>query len=478
MKARILLVLVIVLVLVVAGCAPLFVTLDDTAPAASDEAVPFKARYQTYPEPVGPPLDGILTLKISADGEGDPLGKSTWYADSQVDLTQVPNLQTGTMAFTAANGDQLFGTFAGESSPLEDGPVSFKGTFQIDGGTGEFEGATGSGVYSGSAEGSEGILEFDGTLSVPELPGQTASSNQVTWIQTYDPTASEFPEGIATDKQGNVFVSVAPLGQIHKISPDGAKALFYQFPPEAQVTGLAVDAPGNLYVCVFTGGTDLSTQGVWRISRTGEATHLPGTENIFLPNALAFDKRGNLYVTDTYVPGSTPPAGAIWRIPRDGEAHLWLQDWEFLGGVGQIPGYPPLGANGISFRHNGLYVASTEKGIVAYVPVLPDGSPGDLSIVAQGPELVMIDGIALDSHGTIFAALVGQDRVVAVDPASGSVTELAGPDDGLDGPASLAFGVGNGERKDLYFTNYAILSQAHPGVLKMDVEVPGMPLLQ
>jgi sugar lactone lactonase YvrE len=307
------------------------------------------------------------------------------------------------------------------------------------------------------------------------LPSLAAASGHVTPVRIYNPALGEFPEGIAVDKQGNVFVSMAPLGQIRKISPDSTQTLFYQLPAGAGLTGLAVDAPGNVYVGVFGRGADPG--GVWRIDRDGgSASRLPGTENIFLPNGLAFDKQGNLYVTDTYVSGSTPPAGAIWRIPRHGNAQLWLQDSELLGGLGTVPGYPPLGANGIAFRHNRLYVASTEKGLIAQVPVLPDGSPGDLSVVAQGSGLLMIDGIALDVHGTIYAGLIGQNRVVAVNPASGGVTQLAGPADGVDGPASLAFGAGNGERQSLYFTNYAILSHAHPGVLKMDVGVPGMPL--
>lgn len=309
------------------------------------------------------------------------------------------------------------------------------------------------------------------------LPSLVAASSEVTWVRTYNPSALEFPEGIAVDKQGNLFVSIAPLGQIRKISPEGVETLFYQFPVGSQMLGLAVDAPGNVYACVFAGGPGIGDQGVWRISRNGEATRLPGTENIFLPNALAFDKQGNLYVTDTYRPGSNPIAGAIWRIPRRGDATLWLEDAAFLGGLGQIPGYPPLGANGIAFRHNVLYVASTEKGLIAQIPVLPDGSPGALSVVAQGPQLSMIDGVALDVHGAIYAALIGQNQVVVVDPASGAVTQLAGPDDGIDGPASLAFGTGKGERQSLYFTNYAVLSSApHPGVLMVDVGVPGMPL--
>ncbi len=128
---------------------------------------PFKARYETYPQPVGPPENGILTLNIPGDGEGDPLGKSTWDAEMKINVTQVPSPQTGIMVFTAANGDQLFGTYEGLGTPADgpDGPVSFQGTFQITGGTGTFEGVTGAGTYSGTADGPEGTLYFDGMLA-------------------------------------------------------------------------------------------------------------------------------------------------------------------------------------------------------------------------------------------------------------------------------------------------------------------------
>ena len=157
MKARILLVLAIALVLVVASSAL-------TVAAAAGAVVPFKAHYQTYPEPVGSPTNGILTLAIPGEGQATHLGRSTWYADMQVDLSQVPNVQTGTMVFTAANGDQLFGTFAGNSTPPT-GPVEFWGDFEITEGTGRFEGVTCTGTYSGTAESAEGMLYFDGKLT-------------------------------------------------------------------------------------------------------------------------------------------------------------------------------------------------------------------------------------------------------------------------------------------------------------------------
>jgi len=305
----------------------------------------------------------------------------------------------------------------------------------------------------------------------------TKASSHVTWVREYDPTLGEFPEGIAIDKTENIFVSIQ--SEIRKITPDGTESLYYQFDPSTKLVGLAVDAPGNLYVCVFVPppGDPTGLKGVWRINPAGEAVHLAGSDAIGLPNALAFDQRGNLYVSDSYVFGSIPPQGAIWRIPSNGVAEIWLQDSALLGGLGGIPGYPPLGANGIAFHHNGLYIANTERSLVSHVPILPDGSPGVPTIVHESQNLFMIDGIALDVHGMIYAALIGQDRIVTVDPETGTVNEIAGASDDVNGPASLAFGTGEGDRKTAYFTNYSVISaNPNPGVLKMDVAVPGLPL--
>jgi sugar lactone lactonase YvrE len=312
------------------------------------------------------------------------------------------------------------------------------------------------------------------------VPALTFASGHVQWIHAYDPAAGELPEGIAIDKTGNIFVSLA-TSQIRKIDPYGNESLYHQFEPPGSPVGLAVDAPGNLYAGVFIappGDPAGLIKGVWRISPTGEAVHLPGTEGIGLPNALAFDKRGNLYVTDTNVFGTDPPQGAIWRIPPNGAAEVWFQDSELLGGLGELPGYFPLGANGIAYHDHGLYVFNTEKGLISHVPVLPDGSPGTPTIIADDPvELWLLDGIAMDVHGMIYAAMVGQNRILKVDPKSGEITEVAGAGDGLDGPASLAFGTGRGDRGSLFFTNYAVLSaEPNPGVLKVDVGVPGLPL--
>jgi sugar lactone lactonase YvrE len=292
----------------------------------------------------------------------------------------------------------------------------------------------------------------------------------VEWIADFDPDQGQLPEGIAVDKVGNIFYSLDPLGEVWKISPDGMHSLYHVF-GEAGVVGLAVDGPGNVYVArnSYDG-----THGVWRINRDASAERLPGSWNIAFPNALAFDKVGNLYVTDTLI-------GAIWRIAPGGAATMWIQD-ELLEGLNlpQLPFPIPLGANGIAYRQGNLYVANTEQASIVRIPILDDGSAGEPSIVAAGPELAVPDGLALDVHGNIYALVISQSKLVRIDPEDGSITTLATGDDGLDFPASLAFGTGKSSRKSVFVTNYAIGGPMGtgfgPGILKIDVGGPGMPL--
>lgn len=155
MKARIL--LMVALTLVMAGSL-------SVGPAAADDAVvPFRARYETYPEAeFVPPF--YLKVAIPAAGQATHLGESTWYADMWVCLTEEPNPQwSDNMTFTAANGDKLFGTYEGWGTPIPD--PEFWGTFEITGGTGRFEGVTGSGDYRGQVTGETGMLYFEGTLT-------------------------------------------------------------------------------------------------------------------------------------------------------------------------------------------------------------------------------------------------------------------------------------------------------------------------
>ena len=298
-------------------------------------------------------------------------------------------------------------------------------------------------------------------------------AGQLETVVLYDPAIGELPEGIAVDKTGNLFVTLAPLGQIRKITPDGVETVFATLdptivPPAVGAIGLAVDAPGDVYACLMS--LNPSTHGVWRISRDGYfQDRLPGTDQILFPNALAFDKVGNLYVTDLVM-------GAVWRIPPDGMAEVWIQD-ALLEGNGSLGLGLPLGANGIVYRHGEVLVANTEGARIVRIPVLGDGTAGTVEVILENPILKSTDGIALDVRGNIYA-VTSFGMLLRISFDGGSVDVLATAADGLDEPASLAFGTGKGNRKSIFFTNFAFFQDggAGPSVMKIGVGVPGLPL--
>ena len=326
--------------------------------------------------------------------------------------------------------------------------------------------------------------------------GLVIAAPPVSSFPAFIPLASS--EGVAVDKVGNVYVSVREggHGKILKFSPTGQGSLFADLGP-GDVGGLAVDAPGNVYAATPT--------GVFRVSRRGKAVRLPGTEQIVGANALAFDSRGNLYVTESSLapraadlsPQSSLGQGGVWRITPRGDVDLWLES-ELLSGTCTVLGVP-VGANGIVYLHSSgrggptassrcaghggaLYIANTEKGLILRVPILPDGSPGLLDTwVSQieepyplfGTLPTVPDGLSVDIHGNIYAALVACAAVVRFDAVDRSQETIArynvfAPDPAdplfalLDTPASLAFGTGKGGRTKLFVDEPRLGDRAGP----------------
>jgi sugar lactone lactonase YvrE len=297
-------------------------------------------------------------------------------------------------------------------------------------------------------------------------------------VITYDAAAGELPEGIAFDRSGNMYVSLAPLGQVRKYTPKGAESLFASFdmaPDALGVLGLAADRPGNVYAAV---ASDLvETQGVWRITPDGNKERLPGSEAIAFPNALAFDARGNLYVTESI---GDDGRGGIWRVAPGGSAEPWIHH-EYLTGRPN-PVVPPIGANGIVHFNGTLYVANTTKFSVVSVPIQPDGSAGAPVVIKEfAGDFEFLDGITADVHGNLYPLLIGRYELVRLNPQTGEVTTLATAADGLHLPASAAFGSGKGNRQAVYITNFSYTSleglpDSGPAVVRVEVGAPGWPL--
>lgn len=304
------------------------------------------------------------------------------------------------------------------------------------------------------------------------------------------------PEGMALDKSGNIYVSVRRtvgadrISQIVRITPGGEITLFASLPTaNAGATGalgLVVTPKGTIYVAHNT--DDPTTHGVWWISPDGEAMgHIAGSEQLVFPNALTFDARGTLYVTDSF-------GGAVWRYGKDGSFTPWLQH-PLLEAV-PVPGSPiPIpGANGIAFfPPNKLYVANTSQFSLVRIFIAPDGSASDVEVIAQGLALLSIDGIAVDVHENVYGVLAASNAeetgtpinpvppLMKIDPASGVVTSVVAPADfdAFDAPTSLAFGTGSRDRKSVFIVNSALFGPISngpgPGMVEVAIGIPGAP---
>ena len=310
--------------------------------------------------------------------------------------------------------------------------------------------------------------------SSPTVPGIVSSVLDLTPV-------TDMPEGIAIGRDGTIFLGNRRLegdrrvSEILAIRPDGGistlAVLDPSTPPDFDfgVLGLTVDSRGDVYAALASGNP--ATHGVWRVGRDGSRERLPGSEALDTPDALAFDARGNLYVTDI-------KGGTVWRFPPGGRGAIWLRH-ELLAPD------PFLGANGIVFvPPRSLYVANTDRALIARIPIRPDGGPGEPEVVAEGFELLLVDGLAVDVHGGLHAAIAGSSifgtaPLVRVDPRTGSITPSS-PDYGsFDFPTSLAFGTGGGNRKSVYVVNGALfpddLPGTGPGIVRVGVGVPGLP---
>jgi sugar lactone lactonase YvrE len=207
-----------------------------------------------------------------------------------------------------------------------------------------------------------------------------------------------------------------------------------------------------------------------------------------LLNDLAFDRRGNLYVTDSL-------ANVIYRVrPDDGHAEHGqarvLEPWL----VYSRPGVA-FGLNGVRVhpRRDELYfVVSLEldggfapHGWLYRVPLVDHPGDTDLrAVVDFGGALP--DGIAFGASGDVYAVLAGANQVAVVRAPHGhhdageivamgpTPEQNARSSIPLDLPANIAFDGHGG----MLIVNHALnldgsADPAHFAVLRVDVNDPG-----
>jgi sugar lactone lactonase YvrE len=283
--------------------------------------------------------------------------------------------------------------------------------------------------------------------------GQTAAQTAAQGVQrfaTLPKPGPGFPEGIAADRAGRIYVATFDFtidNAIHVFGRDGQLAT--SIPLSGVVPlGMAFDAKGNLYVANFGGGTILRFKPPFGAgSMPDEVFPVCGGAGAGCGlNAIAFDSRGDLYVSDSF-------GGKVFRLnlPRGSVS-------EFLGHDLLKPGshgFPPFGANGLAFDASGqnLYIANTADDRILRFEL------GTRTLTTFAESINGADGIAFDSSGLLWVAANQADEVVALNP-KGRVVERRGGFAGIgeDGapkgllfPASIVI-----SRGSIYVTNLAL----------------------
>jgi len=232
-----------------------------------------------------------------------------------------------------------------------------------------------------------------------------------------------YPQGIAVDKNGNVYVADTHNSLIRKISPDGLVTTIAGRRPgklaEAKdssvrldnPSGIAVDEDGEAYIA------DWANDLIRKISPSGKLSIVagngsPGSQDghdtaalFYLPWAVAVDHQNNLYITDSY-------NNMIRKVSRDGFVTT-VAGHKAKGssnGKGMLASF--LHPTGIAVDLEGnIYVADTENHCIR--KILPDGEVstlagngirGSVNGPAREANFYRPFGLAVNDQGDIFVA--------------------------------------------------------------------------
>jgi len=319
--------------------------------------------------------------------------------------------------------------------------------------------------------------------SVP-VPGNTVQLNR--------------PSHIVGDAAGNIYFTDSGFNRVRKLTPDGLVTTVVGTGEQGFAgdgglarlaklngpTGLQMDAAGNLFITdrknsrirrVDTAGVISTFAGNGQYGHSGDNGPALGASLNTLVNAegLAFDSRGNLYISTTYTIRRVDRAtGVITTVvgignasdcnqipngtPANARATCWLGDvvfdpddnlyFVYNGNLAKVTAATGLvtnigggGTKGLVRNQSGRLMYSTRGQVLGVgagggaVTVIagsndPFDGPGQFAVLTSPL------GVALDAAGVLY---IGEERRIRrFDPSTGLVTTVAG-----GGSAALADGI-------------------------------------
>ncbi len=269
----------------------------------------------------------------------------------------------------------------------------------------------------------------------PGIPGSEVLATDI-----YD------AENLAFDTRGRLFVTGGDGLHLIVFGQDGqvVQVTRHVLGLEGNFVGVALGPDGHLYVGNVRGRrgqvlrVDIESEGFpFTVYYEGE---------LVTPNGLRFDDDGSLYVADFgyYLPGK----GALWRLEPGPDPAVAVAE-RVVDGV--------TGVNGIAIdrRLGRLYFTRTLSGKVFYLERQSSGRFGGevtrlIDFDLPGPRFPIVDDLALDAEGNLYVCLYNANEIRIVSP-EGAWTHTLAPE-GLKHPTAVAFGVLEGDTRNLYIT--------------------------
>lgn len=209
----------------------------------------------------------------------------------------------------------------------------------------------------------------------------------------------DHPESLSVSPDGKTVYTTGTGCQVYRIDLETNRAEIIAT-TKGRCLGQAIDTAGNLYVAhaAGTGVLLITPQGV-----VSDYARGPGGRAILTPNYPAFDRAGNLYLSESG-DWSRTLNGHILRIPPGGgDAELWYPE------VVDTPNAIALDA-----AEQYLYFVETFGNSISRIAINADGSAGACERVLHMPRHIP-DGIAFDATGRLWIACHRPDAIYIFD---------------------------------------------------------------
>ncbi|CAL9356249.1 SMP-30/gluconolactonase/LRE family protein [Streptomyces sp. enrichment culture] len=266
-------------------------------------------------------------------------------------------------------------------------------------------------------------------------PGRTLRAEKVMRLtEPHEETGMTLLEGPTFDENGDLLVVdvTAPAGGPKVLRVDVRRKTSRQAHTDdrgAYTSAQFSPYDGRVYLTDFSHGDIVSLAPDGSDPRTFFSGEVEGAR--MNPDDLAFDREGNLYVSDSRGMSEGEPKGRVVRIDRTGEKATVL-----AAGL--------AAPNGISFdeRYRGLWISELTENRISYLLLDDEGGAASRhTAVRVDGGIAQTDSIAVDADGNLYQALHGRPAMAVYDRHGERLATVEVPArdaDGLESATNVA----------------------------------------